>query len=115
MMTKARETLKTLPPERRLAQTCNIEAVAQIGNAGHGFRPDALVADAFAQPVISGTTYSVTNGAFRSGGKWFAVIYDCTLSADMTKVTSFAFRIGADVTAPLEARYGRQQAPAPAQ
>lgn len=105
----ARKALKTLPPEKRLAQTCNIEALGQIGNAGKGFEPDALVASAFAKPVIAGTTYSVSNGAFRSKQKWVAVAYDCTLSKKLDAVSAFTFRIGNDVTDAMEARFGAKR------
>jgi hypothetical protein len=105
-MEKVRKALKTLPPEKRLAQTCNLEAAAQIGSAGKGFTPNALVANAFADPVVAGTSYSVSNGAFRSDGKWYSVGYTCKLSKDMSEVTAFAFHIGADVTATMEARFG---------
>ena len=106
-MEKVRKALKTLPPEKRLAQTCNLEAAAQIGSAGKGFTPNALVANAFADPAIAGTSYSVSNGAFRSDGKWYSVGYTCKLSKDMSTVTAFAFHIGGNVTATMEARIGR--------
>jgi hypothetical protein len=105
-MEKAREAIKKLPPEKRLAQTCNIEAVGQAGNAGKGYEPDALVANAFAKPEIAGNTFTVTGGAFRSKQKWFGIAYTCTLSEDMSAVKSFSFRVGADVTAELKARVG---------
>jgi hypothetical protein len=105
-LAKARKALKTLPPDKRLAQTCNIEAIAQLGNAGRGYNPDALVASAFAVPRIAGTTYSVVNGAFRSKQKWVGVAYTCTLSKDMSAVTAFSFHLGVDVTAAMEARFG---------
>jgi hypothetical protein len=105
-LAKAREAIKKLPPEKRLAQTCNIEAIAQIGNAGKKLEPDALVANAFAKPVGTGTTYSVSNGAFRSRKKWYAVAYECTLSKDLGSVESFAFHIGDEVTAAMQARVG---------
>ena len=66
-MAKVGEALKNLPKDKRLAQTCNIEAIGQLGNAGRGYAPDAVVASAFAKPVIDGTTYRVVNGAFRAG------------------------------------------------
>ncbi|HWV01070.1 MAG TPA: hypothetical protein VN109_07890, partial [Devosia sp.] len=41
-MARAKAAIKQLPPQRRLVQTCNIEAIGQIGNAGRHYRPDAL-------------------------------------------------------------------------
>lgn len=105
-LAKAKAALKKLPADKRLAQTCNIEAIAQIGNAGKGFAPDAIIASAFAPPVLSGTTYSVANGAFRSKQKWYGAAYTCTLSPDLTSVKAFALYIGGDVTTPLLARTG---------
>lgn len=105
-MARAREAIKKLPPEKRLVQTCNIEAVGQLGNAGRGFSPDAVVANAFVPPVASGSSFTVTGGAFRSGGKWYALAYACTLSHDMDAVTAFSYRIGADVTATLKPKMG---------
>jgi len=103
-MARAKAAIKQLPPQRRLVQTCNIEAIGQIGNAGRHYRPDALVADAFSKPTTAGTTFSVSGGAFRSGGKWYAISYDCTLSKDLSSVTAFAYHLGEDVTAKLKVR-----------
>ena len=106
-LAKARDALKKLPPEKRLVQTCNIEAIGQIGNAGRGFQPDAMVANAFAAPVVNGVNYSVSNGAFRSGKKWYSIAYECTLNKAMTAVSGFKYRIGAEVTDAMVARYGK--------
>jgi hypothetical protein len=105
-MAKARDAIEKLPREKRLAQTCNIEAVGQIGNAGRNFSPDAVIADAFAKPAIDGTRFTVGGGAFRSQKKWYAIGYTCTLSEDLSKVTSFSFRLGGDVTTTLTQRVG---------
>ena len=101
-MAAAREAIKKLPPQKRLVQTCNIEAIAQIGQASHD-QPDAIVADAFAPTERAGTTFKVPAGAFRSNGAWHAVSYDCTLSKDMSKVQAFSFRIGGEVALPSRA------------
>jgi hypothetical protein len=105
-MARARQAIKKLPPEKRLVQTCNIEAVGQLGHAGRGFSPDAEVANAFVPPVAAGSSFTVKGGAFRSDGKWYALAYACTLSQDMDAVTAFSYRIGADVTATLRPKMG---------
>jgi hypothetical protein len=101
-MAKAREAIKKLPPQKRLVQTCNIEAIAQLGRAS-SHQPDAIVADAFAPTHPSGTSFTVTAGAFRSNKTWYGVSYECTLSKDMSKVQSFSFRIGDEVSLPSRA------------
>lgn len=103
-LAQVRDTLKTLPPERRLAQTCMIEALGQAGHAGYD--ADAIVPNAFAPIVAAGQTYAASGGAVRSAGSWYRIAYDCTLSPDMGKVTAFSFHIGADVTSELTSRLG---------
>lgn len=102
----AREMLKTLPPEKRLAQTCNIEALAQIGNAGEGFAPDVVMAEAYALQEMTGTRLVANGAIFRSGEKWYGFAFDCTLSDDLTSVSAFSYRLGADVTEAVLARLG---------
>jgi hypothetical protein len=97
-MANAREALDGLPPDKRLAQTCNIEAVGQVGSMGRGFAPDAVIAEAFSPAVISGTRLVANGAIFRSAEKWYALAFDCTLSGDLTAVTAFSFRLGPDVT-----------------
>jgi len=94
----AREMLKTLPAEKRLAQTCNIEALAQIGYSGEGFAPDVVMAEAYALQEIIGTRLVANGAIFRSGEKWYGLAFDCTLSDDLSTVTAFTYRLGADVT-----------------
>jgi hypothetical protein len=106
-MARARAMLETLPPEKRLAQTCNIEALAQIGNAGEGFAPDVVMADAYARSETSGTHLAATGAIFRSGEKWYGLAFDCTLSDDLTSVTAFSYRLGTDVTDAVLARLSK--------
>jgi hypothetical protein len=101
-LAQAKATLKTLSPERRLAQTCNIEAYGQAGHAG--YQPDAIIANAFAPVTSAGSTYTVSGGAFRSEGNWYRIAYQCVLTRDMSDVVSFSFHIGADVSAEMTAR-----------
>ncbi|MEO6014612.1 MAG: DUF930 domain-containing protein [Devosia sp.] len=105
-MANAREALAKMAPEKRLARICNIEAIGQIGNAGADLTPDALVANAFAEPAVGGAHFGASNGAVRSKGKWYSVAYECSLSTDLSEVTAFAFHVGSDVTAAMEARIG---------
>jgi hypothetical protein len=97
-MANARETLENLPDDKRLSQTCNIEAVGQVAGMGRGFAPDAVIAEAFSPAIISGARLVANGAIFRSKQQWFALAFDCTLSEDLTAVTAFSFRLGPDVT-----------------
>jgi hypothetical protein len=106
-MARARAMLETLPPEKRLAQTCNIEALAQIGNAGEGFAPDVVMAEAYARSEVTGTRLAASGAIFRSEERWYGLAFDCTLSDDLTSVTAFSYRLGADVTDAVLARLSK--------
>jgi len=106
-MARARAMLKTLPPEKRLAQTCNIEALAQIGNAGEGFAPDVVMAEAYARSEMTATRLAASGAIFRSDERWYGLAFDCTLSDDLTSVTAFSYRLGADVTDAVLARLSK--------
>jgi hypothetical protein len=97
-MANARAALEGLPHDKRLSQTCNIEAIGQVANAGKGFSPDAVIIDAFSKSTISGTRLIAAGAIFRSQHKWYALAFDCTLNDDLTEVTAFTFRLGPDVT-----------------
>jgi len=97
-MANARQALDGLPHDKRLSQTCNIEAIGQVANAGGGFNPDAVIVDAFSKSTIAGTRLSAAADIFRSEQRWYAFAFDCTLSEDLTEVTAFTFRLGPDVT-----------------
>jgi cytoskeletal protein RodZ len=106
-MAQARAMLETLPPEKRLAQTCNIEALAQIGNAGEGFAPDVVMAEAYARSEMTRTRLAASGAIFRSGERWYGLAFDCTLSDDLTGVTAFSYRLGTDVTDAVLARLSK--------
>ena len=106
-MARARAMLETLPPEKRLAQTCNIEALAQIGNAGEGFAPDVVMAEAYARSEMTATRLAASGAIFRSDERWYGLAFDCTLSDDLTSVTAFSYRLGADVTDAVLARLSK--------
>lgn len=107
-LARARDMLPTLPRDKRLAQTCNIEALAQIGNSGEGFAPDVVMADAYAQSILTDNGLSANGAVFRSRGKWYGLAFDCSLSDDLTQVTAFSYRLGADVTDAVLARLERR-------
>lgn len=97
-MAKARDALEGLAHDKRVSQTCNIEAIGQVGNAGRGFAPDAVIAEAFSKATIAGTQLTANGAIFRSEQKWYALAFDCTLNDALTEVTSFSYRLGPDVT-----------------
>ncbi len=90
---QAREMLPTFEPTERDIQLCNIEAMEQVHAWQPAFRPERIVAYAMAELAIAGDMIRADGAAFFSGGKWYAMRFDCGLSADHASIVSFGFRV----------------------
>ena len=91
---RIRSQLEKLTPEERLEQRCDMEAMDRIGDAKDGFRPDKVIAYAFGDPKLEGTTFKTKGAVFRSRGEWYRLSYKCETSADLLDVNAFKYRIG---------------------
>ena len=65
------------------------------------------MAEAYARSEIAGTRLAASGAFFRSEERWYGVAFDCTLSDDLTSVTAFSYRLGADVTEAVLARLSK--------
>jgi hypothetical protein len=92
--TRIRNQLEKLTPEERLEQRCDIEAMDKISDGKDGFRPDKVIAYAFGDPKLDGTTLKTKGAVFRSKGEWYRLSYKCEASADRLEVNAFKYRIG---------------------
>ena len=86
-----------LSPETRVEQRCDARAMGAVQREHKGFRPDELVAYAFADPVLRGSKISAPGAAVRSNGKWYRLSYTCETNAEGLEVISFAYQLGAEV------------------
>ena len=94
---RIRGQLEKLTPEERLEQRCDMEAMDRIGDAKAGFRPDKVIAYAFGDPKLDGTTFKTKGAVFRSKGEWYRLSYKCEASADRLEVNAFKYKIGDQV------------------
>jgi hypothetical protein len=88
------EQMLSLSPETRIEQRCNARAMGALGREHSNFKPDELVAYAFADPVIAGHSIAAAGAAVRSRGAWYHVAYRCETSDDGLKIKSFDYRLG---------------------
>lgn len=102
-------SLRRLSPNERVVQLCDYTAMQRIRHAKGHYRPDRAVADARSQVTIDKNTVHARGGAFRSRGKWYALSYTCTASADKMKVVSFKYKIGAEIPQAKWAAYSLWQ------
>ena len=91
---RIRGQLEKLTPEERLEQRCDIEAMDRIGDGKGGYRPDKVIAYAFGDPKLDGTTFKTKGAVFRSKGEWYRLSYKCEASADRLEVNAFKYKIG---------------------
>ncbi|WP_313531717.1 DUF930 domain-containing protein [Shinella sp.] len=94
---RIRGQLEKLAPDERLEQRCDMEAMDKIGAARDGFRPDKVIAYAFGDPKLDGTTFKTKGAVFRSKGEWYRLSYKCEASADRLEVNAFKYKIGDQV------------------
>lgn len=93
----SRDTLAMLPrlaPEERIEQLCGLEAMGQIHAWQQSYEPDRVSAYATAGTRLSGRELRAEGAAFRSRQRWYGLSFNCTLSADLKRVTAFAFHVG---------------------
>ena len=91
---RIRGQLEKLTPEERLEQRCDMEAMDRIGGGKGGFRPDKVIAYAFGDPKLDGTTFKTKGAVFRSRGEWYRLSYKCEASDDRLEVNAFKYKIG---------------------
>ena len=103
------KSLQMLAAPERLEQLCDYTAMAQIRKDDRKFRPERAIANAMAQPKVSGDTIKTTGGAFRSRKKWYTLNYECTATPDHMAVISFQYTIGAEIPETQWASYGLYQ------
>ncbi|UDF30346.1 UNVERIFIED_ORG: DUF930 domain-containing protein [Roseateles sp. XES5] len=91
---RIRSQLEKLTPEERLEQRCDMEAMDRISDGKGGFRPDKVIAYAFGDPKLEGTTFKTRGAVFRSKGEWFRLSYKCEASDDRLEVNAFKYKVG---------------------
>ena len=86
--------LTRLAPDERVEQLCGLEAMGQIHDWQRDFEPDRVTAYARAATRLSGRVLTAEGAAFRSKRHWYGLRFACTVSADLKRVTAFAFHVG---------------------
>ena len=94
---QARRDLATFADSERVVQLCNLEAMDQVQAWRSEFHPDRLVAYARADAKLAGETIEADGAAFRSGGNWYDIRFECQLSPDHAQVVAFRFEVGSPV------------------
>ena len=91
---EARALLPTLDDTERMIQLCGLEAMEQVHAWRASLDPDRIVAYALSEPEVGADSVDARGAAFRSGGVWYGLSFDCRLSPDRADVIAFAFQVG---------------------
>ena len=98
---QAREALGDVTADERALQLCNSEAVEQVRRRDVNLKPDFVIAYARSEIAVeqSGDDALIRadGAALRSGDRWYELQFHCHLTADMADITSFQFRLGAEI------------------
>lgn len=88
---RVKQALGKLAPKDRIVQICGIEALEQVRRHQPGTFPDMLAREGGS---ISATGLTVSDGAFRSKRKWYAIDFTCKVDAETMVIQSFSYNIG---------------------
>lgn len=84
----ATTAMADIPRGVRAGRLCATELRLQLVDGGHA--PNLLPT----YELRSGTVLAVRRGAFRAGGTWYNLSFECQVDADATGVVSFALGVG---------------------
>lgn len=102
---RVKQALGKLAPKDRIIQICGIEALEQVRRHKPGAFPDMLAREGGS---VSATGLTVSDGAFRSQRKWYAIDFTCKIDAETMVINSFSYDLGRAIP---EGEWGRRQLP----
>ncbi|RTL59721.1 MAG: DUF930 domain-containing protein [Hyphomicrobiales bacterium] len=87
-----------LEPRTRAMQVCSLAGLTAFGKDKKlKPRPDRVVVNAGTTPNIDAKSVSGSTGGVRSGQKWYAFSFKCTLNEAGTKATAFTYELGKEI------------------
>jgi hypothetical protein len=91
------EKMKTLAPNERAEQRCNAKALGVITREQKGFRPDEIIAYAFADVAIDKDRVVARGAAFRNRGEWYRLSKQSQTADEGLSIVSFSYKMGSRV------------------
>jgi len=102
---RVKQALGKLAPKDRIIQICGIEALEQVRRHKPGAFPDMLAREGGS---VSATGLTVSDGAFRSQRRWYAIDFTCKANAETMVIDAFSYNIGRAIP---EGEWARRQLP----
>lgn len=97
--------LMKLDPQTRLEQTCDAEVLLRINRDRASLNVEKVVAYTFEEPVVGENSIEAHGAAFRSGGNWYHLAYDCVTGPRHLDAHELHYEIGAKIPKADWAKY----------
>jgi hypothetical protein len=98
LATSIEQQLLLFGPEERAHQACIIRGLEQIAREKTLPGADRMKTGVLGTAkFIDGTRVTTVGGAVRAKHKWYRLSFDCTVTPDQMKATSFTYKIGAEI------------------
>ncbi|WP_370931553.1 DUF930 domain-containing protein [Bartonella sp. DGB1] len=85
--------LKSLDPQTRIEQACNIAAMEKIKQSLN-VSPEKMIAYAFGDTFLSNHNFKAPHAAIRINHKWYYLSYDCTAKSDHIHIEQIKVELG---------------------
>ena len=96
--TSFEDTMKKLDPEERAHQACILKGIAAVRADKKLPGADRMKTSIFGPAqFINGTEVKAKGGAVRAKDHWYAVSFDCMVTADQMKATAFTYQLGKEI------------------
>jgi hypothetical protein len=90
-------SLMKLDPEERAHQVCVVKGLEVVRRDKRLAKADRLMPDTFKRAKFDGSLVSAKGAAVRTGGHWYALSFNCTVSPDQLKAVDFTFQLGDEI------------------
>jgi hypothetical protein len=90
-------TLMKLSPEERAHQACAVKGLSIVRRDKRFAKADRLMPDVFSRAKFDGSIVVAKGGAVRIPEHWFAISFQCAVTDDQMKATSFSYELGNEI------------------
>lgn len=99
-----------LEPRTRMMQVCSFAGLNAFAK-DKKLRPraDRVQVNASSEPKIDNNVIRGSGGAVRSGHRWFAFTFTCSLNEGGTKASAFTYQLGSEIPKSAWERMGLWQ------
>jgi hypothetical protein len=92
------DTMKKLDPEERAHQACILKGLAAVRADKKLPGADRMKTSIFGRAqFVDGTQVKAKGGAVRAKDHWYALKFDCVVTADQMTATSFRYELGQEI------------------